>query len=102
MTGVDICGFGGDTNPELCAKWMTVGALYPFARNHNDNTSIPQEPYAFPGYDYVLQASKKALDLRYSLLKQYYTYFVVLNGTGTVFKPLFFEFPDDVSLLALD
>ena len=99
MAGADICGFMGDATKELCARWMQLGAFYPFMRNHNRIGSIPQEPYLMGPT--VLETSRAALNFRYSILKFYYSVFIRNNGTGTVFRPLFFDFLDDPKLFDL-
>jgi alpha-glucosidase (family GH31 glycosyl hydrolase) len=50
LVGSDICGFMGDTNAELCARWHVVGSFYPFSRNHNGWDTIAQEPYRFTDF----------------------------------------------------
>ncbi len=93
LIGSDICGFIFDTTEELCARWMQLGAFYPFSRNHNDIHSKPQEPYLWPR---VAKASRNAIRQKYSILRYYYTklFEVSLYG-GSLFKPLFFEYPKD-------
>jgi alpha-glucosidase (family GH31 glycosyl hydrolase) len=43
----------------------------------------------------VKEAARINLKLRYSLLKFYYKQFVSNRGLGSIFRPLFFEFPHD-------
>ncbi|CAK60798.1 unnamed protein product (macronuclear) [Paramecium tetraurelia] len=100
LVGNDLCGFAGNTNPELCARWLALGAWEPFARNHNDNESISQEPYSF-AEAYVKDASVAAFKNRYSLLKWMYSLFVnsfepdLGAGTGTIIQPIWWNNPDD-------
>lgn len=43
----------------------------------------------------MLAAAKNNLRLRYSLLKYFYLQFVNKKGLGTIWRPLFFQFPTD-------
>jgi alpha-glucosidase (family GH31 glycosyl hydrolase) len=97
MTGADICGFGEDTPEVLCSKWYQIGALYPFSRSHAHIDSYRKEPFAMGKTLY--ETTLKSLRFRYSILKYYYSLFMLNNGVGTIFRPLFFEFYDDPALL---
>lgn len=98
--GVDVCGFNGNSDTELCARWMQLGAFFPFYRNHNILGAVPQEPYV---WDSVLKASKTAMDIRYSLLPYFYTLLQQAHVTGVpVLRALLWEFPDDPTLSDLD
>ncbi|XP_060242269.1 lysosomal alpha-glucosidase isoform X1 [Meriones unguiculatus] len=101
LVGADICGFQGNTSEELCVRWTQLGAFYPFMRNHNDQKSMPQEPYRFS--ETAQQAMRKALSLRYALLPYLYTLFHGAHVRGdTVARPLFLEFPEDPSTWSVD
>lgn len=101
LVGADICGFNGNTTVKLCQRWMELGAFYPFSRNHNEDTTIDQDPVAL-GPD-VVRASLNALRVRYMLLPYLYTLFYKANQFGdTVARPLFFEFPTDKYTYGID
>jgi lysosomal alpha-glucosidase len=101
MMGADICGFLKNTTVPLCARWSALGAFYPFSRNHNDLGYMDQDPVALGPI--VVKAAKDSLNLRYQLLPFLYTLFYKAHIYGdTVFRPLFFEFPQDVMTRSID
>jgi alpha-glucosidase len=100
MFGVDTCGFNGNTDMELCARWMQLSAFFPFYRNHNTLSADPQEPYVWSS---VIDATKKAMNIRYSLLPYMYTLFAQANRNGdTVMRALAWEFPNEPWLADAD
>ncbi|KAL9648423.1 hypothetical protein ABK040_014044 [Willaertia magna] len=92
--GADIGGFQGDCKEELLIRWMQLGSMYPFSRNHNSVNQKAQEPYQFS--QKTIDISRNVLLNRYRLLPYFYTLFAKVSVEGgMVVKPLFFEFPEE-------
>jgi alpha-glucosidase len=79
---------------------MQLSAFFPFYRNHNTISALPQEPYR---WESVANATRTAMHIRYSLLPYMYTLFHQAHTTGsTVMRALAWEFPNDPQLAAVD
>lgn len=105
---------------------MTLSAYLPFFRNHNILSAVSQEPYA---WDSVADSSRENIAIRYSLLPYWvsslgslpteyivvsdvsergalsmqYTLFADASRYGTPpIQALFYEFPNEPELLAVD
>lgn len=101
----DIGGFFGwdyNNNPqspamqELQVRWMQWGTFMPLMRNHCSGPLL-NEIYRFgnPG-DWAYDVQKQYVELRYRLLPYIYSNAgdVVLNS-GSMIRPLLFDFPKD-------
>ena len=92
--GVDIGGSARPCTPELFARWIQLGALYPLARTHSTGIARRQEPWRFGRR--VERIAHEALQLRMRLLPYIYGLFREAEETGApVWRPLFWEFPED-------
>ena len=106
FVGSDICGFVNSTNEELCARWSSLGAFFPFSRNHNDHNTTDQDP-ASPNFGgvkgKVFEAAKKALDKRYTLMPFLYTLFFKNSMTGNpVARSLKHNYPKEKELTSVE
>lgn len=94
VVGADICGFVGNSEEELCARWQSLGSFYPFSRNHNTIKTRDQDPAFWGGL--VEESARYALRLRYSLLPLLYTELFQASKDGRpVVNALSLVYPED-------
>jgi alpha-glucosidase len=99
--GVDIGGFGGDTNGELLARWTEFGVFQPYCRNHTTLGTRRQEPWAFG--DPYESVCREMIKLRQRLLPYLYSHFEECHRTGApILRPLLFEYPEDETTYTAD
>jgi alpha-glucosidase len=93
-TGADCGGFNGNASRELVLRWMQLSAFTPLFRNHSSIGTRDQEAFAFEN----TQDFKDVIEVRYRLIPYLYNLAKSCAETGEMmFKPLAFEFDDELS-----
>lgn len=91
--GMDVGGFGGDCTPELMEDWIKLAFLFPFCRNHSNNGSRPQEPWAFGAG--TLDVVRRYIRLRYKMLPYLYALWAAHETTGEPpLRPLLYAYDE--------
>lgn len=89
----DLCGFGGNTEPQLARDWYKACFLFPVCRNHSICGSRLQEPWAFDRK--TLDVTRHYIRLRYRLRPYLYQLFAAQEEAGeAILRPLFYDFKD--------
>lgn len=98
----DIGGFVKQTQADLLARWMQLGAFLPTMRVHSVNWATPHWPWLWGPA--AANTIRQALELRYRLLPYHYSlahkmYDAAIAPKDTLpflwMRPLVMEFPDD-------
>jgi alpha-glucosidase len=97
FSGPDIGGFDGNTEADVYAHWIALGAFYPFSRGHAAVGTNEKEPWAF-GPE-IEKVARTAMNRRYRLMPYLYTLFQEASVTGMpVMRPVFFADLKDTTL----
>ncbi|NJL92585.1 MAG: DUF5110 domain-containing protein [Anaerolineae bacterium] len=97
FTGPDLGGHGGAPDGEQFARWMQLGSMMPYFRNHTVKGTPAQEPWQFgPQIEAI---ARRYIELRYRLLPYFYSVMAMAHQTGAPFlRPAFFEDRSDPEL----
>jgi alpha-glucosidase len=80
FTGMDIGGFTGNPSHALYARWIQLGAFFPYFRNHTAINTKSSEPWTFG--EEVTEISRNYISLRYKLMPYLYSTFYEATQTG--------------------
>uniref|UniRef100_A0A0P6J4H7 Neutral alpha-glucosidase AB n=1 Tax=Heterocephalus glaber TaxID=10181 RepID=A0A0P6J4H7_HETGA len=99
--GADVGGFFKNPDPELLVRWYQMGAYQPFFRAHAHLDTGRREPWLLPAQHQDI--IREALGHRYSLLPYWYTLFYHAHRDGfPVMRPLWVQYPQDVTTFSID
>lgn len=91
--GADLGGFGCNTTSDLLLRWLALGVFTPLMRNHSADGTRYQECYRFED----INSFRAVINVRYRLLPYIYSeYMKACLNDEMYFKPLAFEYPDDM------
>ena len=92
--GTDIGGFGADSTKELMCRWIELGSLSPFCRNHCAISNREQEPWTFD--EETIEIYRKYLKLRYALLPYLYDLFKKEEECGLpLMRPMVLQYENE-------
>nr|XP_055056776.1 neutral alpha-glucosidase AB isoform X1 [Misgurnus anguillicaudatus] len=99
--GADVGGFFKHPSTELLVRWYQAGAYQPFFRAHAHLDTPRREPWLFGPENTAL--IRDAVRQRYALLPYWYQLFYNAHQTGQpVMRPLWVEYPEDVTTFAIE
>ncbi|VDM23795.1 unnamed protein product [Toxocara canis] len=113
FVGADICGYSANSNEELCIRWHQLGAFYPLSRlklqwsvqqatpsnifDQGGKCSKEIATFQIPLPTLLIYTSYSHLCNFAYFISNYRLFYLANRNGGTVIRPLFFEFPTDVS-----
>ncbi|XP_051976059.1 neutral alpha-glucosidase AB isoform X4 [Xyrauchen texanus] len=99
--GADVGGFFKHPSAELLVRWYQAGAYQPFFRAHAHLDTPRREPWLF-GPE-ITALIREAVRQRYALLPNWYQLFYNAHRTGQpVMRPLWVEYPEDVTTFSIE
>ncbi|EDV29833.1 uncharacterized protein TRIADDRAFT_37096 [Trichoplax adhaerens] len=100
FAGADVGGFFKNPDEELLVRWYQTASYQPFFRAHAHIDTRRREPWLLAEAN--MNIVRDAIRTRYALLPFWYTLFYQASVKGgTIIRPLFTEYPEDVSTFAM-
>ena len=96
LSGADVGGFAGSPPPELLTKWVELAAFQPIFRIHSAKGTRMHEVWIDgPEHESI---RRRFIEERYRLMPYLYTTIEEASRDGLpVDRPLFLEYPDDLT-----